>query len=205
MVPKRSMAANEDLFHIVVKDVKDYAIFMLDPRGVVLTWNRGAEFVKGYRADEIIGQSFECFYSEEDRRNGLPWRLLDAAASEGRIENEGWRVRKDGSRFWADVVITAVRTDTGELRGFAKVTRDLTERRRNEERLRRGQEELERRIEERTRDLQVLNEALHERNRELEKFADAVVGREMRIMALERDLRQLKEQISKLQGVQESK
>jgi PAS domain S-box-containing protein len=190
---------------MLVEHVKDYAIFMIDPRGIVLTWNRGAELVKGYRADEIIGQSLERFYSEEDQRNNKPWRLLDAAASEGRVEDEGWRVRKDGSRFWADVVITALRTETGELQGFAKVTRDLTERRRNEENLRKAQQDLERRVEERTRELQVANEALREKNIELEKFADVVVGRELRIMGLERQVRELQGQVQQLQRMEGSK
>lgn len=196
---------NEEIFHMLVEHVKDYAIFMIDPRGIVLTWNRGAELVKGYRADEIIGQSLERFYSEEDQRNNKPWRLLDAAASEGRVEDEGWRVRKDGSRFWADVVITALRTETGELQGFAKVTRDLTERRRNEENLRKAQQDLERRVEERTRELQVANEALREKNIELEKFADVVVGRELRIMGLERQVRELQGQVQQLQRMEGSK
>jgi two-component system NtrC family sensor kinase len=203
--PTRRSGADEKLFRMLVEHVKDYAIFMLDPQGTILTWNRGAELVKGYRADEIIGQSLELFYAEEDKRDNEPWRLLGIAASEGRVEDEGWRVRKDGSRFWADVVITALRIDTGELQGFAKVTRDLTERRRNEEGLRKAQHGLERRVEERTRDLEAANEALREKNSELEKFADIVVGRELRIMGLERRIRELQEQILGLQRIEDSK
>lgn len=120
---------DEQLFRLLVDRVKDYAIFMIDPTGRVITWNAGAECVKGYRADQILGQSWRIFYPDEDRRSRKPDRLLERARNEGRVEDEGWRVRKDGSRFWADVIITAIRTDDHELIGFAKITRDLTERR----------------------------------------------------------------------------
>jgi len=109
--------------------VIDYAIYMLDPQGRVSSWNSGARRLKGYGAEEIIGQHFSRFYTDEDRSSGLPQRGLALAAREGRFENEGWRVRKDGTRFWASVVIDAVRDDDGALLGFAKVTRDVTERR----------------------------------------------------------------------------
>jgi rsbT co-antagonist protein RsbR len=108
---------------------------MLDPDGYVVSWNPGAERFKGYRADEIIGKHFSCFYTAEDIQRGLPDRELETAASEGRFEDEGWRVRKDGKRFWANVVISALRDKDGTLRGFSKVTRDLTERRQAEERI----------------------------------------------------------------------
>jgi PAS domain S-box-containing protein len=106
---------------------------MLDPSGRVVSWNRGAERIKGYQAQEIIGQSFSRFYPDEDIQRGRPQRLLKTAAAEGRVEDEGWRVRKDGSRFWADIVITALRDEDGNLRGFSKVTRDITDRKRAEE------------------------------------------------------------------------
>jgi PAS domain S-box-containing protein len=124
---------SEQRFRLMVESVKDYAIFMLDVEGRVQTWNAGAEAIKGYRAGEIIGQHVSRFYAPEDIASGLPVRLLEAAARDGRVENEGWRVRRDGSRFWADVVITALRDAEGRLQGFAKVTRDLTERKRAEE------------------------------------------------------------------------
>ena len=127
-------------FSLLVESVRDYAILMLDPEGRVLTWNRGAEAIKGYRAGEIIGKPFSRFYPPEDVQAHKPERALEAATRDGRIEDEGWRIRKDGSRFWADVVITAVRDAQGRLRGFVKVTRDLTERRRMEEKLRRSEE-----------------------------------------------------------------
>jgi PAS domain S-box-containing protein len=123
----------ERRFRILVQGVTDYAIFMLDPKGFVTNWNSGAWRIKGYRADEIIGQHFSRFYTEEDRAGGLPQRALATAAQEGRFEGEGWRVRKDGERFWANVVIDVIRDDAGELIGFAKVTRDITERRKAQE------------------------------------------------------------------------
>ncbi|HZU84806.1 MAG TPA: GAF domain-containing protein, partial [Polyangiaceae bacterium] len=124
---------SEARFRLLVESVKDYAIFMLDPHGVIVTWNVGAERIKGYRAEEIIGQSFARFYPEEDIRAGKPRRELETAEREGRFEEEGWRIRADGTRFWASVVLTALRDDEGKLVGFAKVTRDLTERKRAEQ------------------------------------------------------------------------
>lgn len=119
---------SEERFRLFVEAVQDYAIFMLDPEGRVATWNIGAERIKGYQASEIIGQHFSRFYPEEDVRSGKPPRELEIAAKEGRLEDEGWRVRKDGSRFWANVIITALRDAGGRLVGFGKVTRDSTER-----------------------------------------------------------------------------
>jgi PAS domain S-box-containing protein len=118
-----------DQLRLLVESVRDYAIFLLDPDGRVASWNAGAEAIKGYRRDEIIGKDMSIFYGEEDRAAGRPQRLLAAALAEGRVEDEGWRVRKDGSRFWADVVITALHDPDGQVVGFAKVTRDLTARR----------------------------------------------------------------------------
>ncbi|MEO7455352.1 MAG: PAS domain-containing sensor histidine kinase [Gemmatimonadaceae bacterium] len=128
-VTGQSSSEGDGLYRMLVESVLDYAIFALDPTGHVLSWNRGAERFKGYTADEIIGQYFGVFYGPEDRANGKPEWELEVATAEGRVEDEGWRVRKDGSRFWANVVITALRDDAGALVGFAKVTRDLTERR----------------------------------------------------------------------------
>jgi len=129
-------------FRLFIESVQDYAIFMLDPEGRVASWNAGAERFKGYRASEIIGRHFSRFYPEESVRAGLPQRLLDAAIKEGRVENEGWRVRKDGSRFWARVTITAIRDRTGKLIGFGKVTRDLTEKIRADESLEESRQRL---------------------------------------------------------------
>jgi PAS domain S-box-containing protein len=121
---------SEERLRLMVESVRDYAIFMLDPGGHVVSWNAGAERIKGYRPGEIIGKHFTIFYLEEDLARGLPQHELEVAARTGRYEEEGWRLRKDGTRFWANVVITAVHDGTGELRGYAKVTRDLTERER---------------------------------------------------------------------------
>ncbi|MFI5589736.1 PAS domain S-box protein [Amycolatopsis sp. NPDC051758] len=121
--------ASEDRFGLLVRSVQDYAIFLLDPGGRISSWNAGAERIKGYAAGEIVGQHFSVFYPPEDLAAGKPARELEVAAEQGRLEDEGWRVRKDGSRFWANVVITALVDEQGRLRGFGKVTRDLTERR----------------------------------------------------------------------------
>jgi PAS domain S-box-containing protein len=126
---EQALRQSEELFGLLVASVKDYAIFMLDPQGRVITWNTGAERLKGYRAEEIIGSHFSRFYPEEDLQAGKPAHELTVAVAEGRYEEEGWRVRKDGSLFWASVTITAVHDATGVLRGFAKVTRDLTRQR----------------------------------------------------------------------------
>ena len=119
---------SEERFRLLVEAVRDYAIFMLDTAGRVVTWNVGAERIKGYRASEIIGRHFSCFYPEEDISSNKPQLGLEAAAREGRFETEGWRLRKDGSKFWADVIITAIRGTAGNLIGFGKVTRDFTDR-----------------------------------------------------------------------------
>ena len=131
---------SEERFRLLVESVRDYAIFMLDADGHVLTWNAGAARFKGYAANEIIGQHFSRFYPAEALARGLPEHELKVAKAEGSFEDEGWRVRKDGSQFWANVVITAVRGPHGELLGFAKVTRDLTQRRNHEEALRQSEE-----------------------------------------------------------------
>jgi PAS domain S-box-containing protein len=138
---KIALRRSEERFRLFVDAVQDYAIFMLDVQGHVITWNSGAERIKGYKATEIIGKHFSTFYPEEDIRSGKPQGELEIAAKEGRLEDEGWRVRKDGSRFWANVIITALRDETGRLVGFGKVTRDFTEKIRVNEALRREVEE----------------------------------------------------------------
>jgi PAS domain S-box-containing protein len=147
--------ANKQLaeYRRLVTSVRDYAIFMLDPAGHILSWNAGAQRLKGYEPEEIIGRHFSVFYSAEDRARNHPAFELDIAVRDGRYEEEGWRVRNDGTRFWAQVTITAIRDEQGKLAGFAKVTRDLTERKQS-------QDELERVVEE----LRVANE-------ELDRFA----------------------------------
>ncbi len=133
---------SNDLLRLLVENVTDYAIVLLDPKGTVLSWNPAAERLKGWAADEIVGRSFDRFYPPEDIEHGKPERELEVAAAEGRFEDEGWRVRKDGSRFWANVVITALRAPDGRLRAFGKVTRDLSERKGAEDRIRRQAQEI---------------------------------------------------------------
>ncbi|HJQ79066.1 MAG TPA: PAS domain-containing sensor histidine kinase, partial [Lacipirellulaceae bacterium] len=132
----------EQHFTELVANVQDHAIFLLNPDGIVISWNAGARRIKGYAAGEIIGQPFTRFYPQEAIDRAWPQEELRRAAASGRFEDEGWRVRKDGSLFWANVVITAVRTDEGPLRGFLKITRDLTERKQAEEKLRQSEERL---------------------------------------------------------------
>src|ERR671933_2285825 len=129
------LASDERSYRLLVQAVIDYAIFMIALDGTIATWNAGAERIKGYRAEEIIGKPYATFFTEEDRRRGLPDTLLDTARRTGRAESEGWRCRKDGTRFWALAVIDAVHDDTGRLIGFAKITRDMTERRAMQEAL----------------------------------------------------------------------
>jgi formate hydrogenlyase transcriptional activator len=139
---EESLRQVEERFHLLVENVRDYAIFMMDASGHVVSWNPGAERLKGYHADEIIGRSFSCFYTPEDIERGIPEESLRLAATRGRSEREGWRVRKDGSRFWANVVITRIQDEKGSLIGFAKVTRDFTERKKAEEALRNSEQQL---------------------------------------------------------------
>ena len=127
---------SEEQFRLLVNGVKDYAIFMLDPAGHIVSWNTGAERIKGYSAEDILGRHFSCFYPREDIEAGKPAKELESAAVNGRLEDEGWRIRKDGSRFWANVVISALRDESGNLRGFAKVSRDATQRKRAEDKFR---------------------------------------------------------------------
>ena len=127
-----STIEGRSLYQLLIESVRDYAMFVLDATGHIVTWNIGAERLKGYKASEIIGSHFSRFYPPEDIESRKPWRELEIAKREGRVEDEGWRVRKDGTRFWANVIITALRDESGTLVGFAKVTRDLTERRRAE-------------------------------------------------------------------------
>jgi PAS domain S-box-containing protein len=140
--PDATAVESEERFRLLVDGILDYAIFMLDPDGRVVSWNGGAERIKGYRAEEIVGQHFSSFYAHEDVASGKPGRELEIAARDGRYAEEGWRVRKDGGRFWASVTITALRNSRGQLQGFGKVTRDLTELRAATEEARRSEERL---------------------------------------------------------------
>jgi PAS domain S-box-containing protein len=169
-----ALRESEARFRLLVETVRDYAIFMLDPTGHVATWNAGAERIKGYSADEIIGRHFSVFYPEERVAEGFPQYELEVAARDGRFEDEGWRIRKDGTRFWANVVITALRNAAGELVGFAKVTRDLTERRAAEEQARRlaAEQGARAEAERRSDELRTLTEQLQDQAVELEQQMD---------------------------------
>ncbi len=157
----------EQRFRLLVEGIKDYAIVSLDPQGLISTWNPGVERIKGYTAGEIIGKHFSCFYPQSDVAAGTPAELLRRAAKDGVVEQEGWRVRKDGSQFWADVVITALRDEAGKLTGFAKITRDVTENRNLERDLRNANEFLEHRVSERTAELATVNSQLRHRQDEI--------------------------------------
>ncbi|PWU12872.1 MAG: hypothetical protein C5B50_20690 [Verrucomicrobia bacterium] len=135
-------ARRAEMVPLLVKSIKDYAILLLDKEGKVLTWNAGAERIKGWKANEIIGQHFSRFYPPEDIARGKAEEELRTARDEGRFEDEGWRVRKDGSRFWANVIVTALRDENGQLLGYGKITRDLTERREAEEKIRKQSQEI---------------------------------------------------------------
>jgi PAS domain S-box-containing protein len=135
VVDETALRESEERFRLLVEGTRDYAIFMLDTTGHIVSWNAGAERIKGYTHDEIIGRHFSTFYTEEDLADGKPARELKIAVATGKYEEEGWRLRMDGSRFWASVLITALWDKSGRLRGFGKVTRDLTERRRLEQNL----------------------------------------------------------------------
>jgi PAS domain S-box-containing protein len=175
------LRATEERFRLLVEGTRDYAIFMLDPEGRVVTWNPGAERIKGFAADEIIGQHISRFYPKEAIDQGWPAEELRRASAEGRFEDEGWRVRKDGSTFWANVIITALHEEAGKLRGFSKITRDLTERKRAEESARRLAEEQAGReaAEESQRQLQASEERLRQseaESRRLLAFHEAVTA-----------------------------
>ncbi|TAU80385.1 PAS domain-containing sensor histidine kinase (plasmid) [Rhizobium leguminosarum] len=139
---EQAIRQSEEQFRRLVQGVSDYAIYMLDPGGNVSSWNFGAERIKGYRPQEIIGRHFSTFYTPEDREAGVPEKALGIARAEGRFEREGWRVRKDGTRFWASVVIDAIRDDGGDVLGFAKITRDITEKMETQRALEQAREEL---------------------------------------------------------------
>jgi PAS domain S-box-containing protein len=139
-----SHQSEAEQFRLLVEQVQDYAIYMMDPQGRIATWNSGAERIKGYKASEIIGRPYATFFLPEDVTAGKPQKILETAEREGKAAQEGWRVRKDGSRFWANTLVTAIRDPSGNLMGFSKITRDVTERMRHEEALEREIVEKER-------------------------------------------------------------
>jgi PAS domain S-box-containing protein len=160
-VTQQVLRKSEERYQRMIAEVSDYAIILLSPTGIIENWNKGAENIKGYKPQEIIGRSFREFYSDEDRKRGLPEQLLEEARQQGRATHEGWRVRKDGTRFWGSVVITALHDELNKVIGFSKVTRDLTERKRAEDKLREASEALM----EKNRQLEISNAQL-EKNRE---------------------------------------
>src|SRR2546423_9449172 len=168
--PKHLGQTDAELYRLLVESVLDYAIFALDAKGNVATWNKGAQRLKGYSASEIIGRHFSTFYPTGDVSAGKPQRELEIAEAKGRVEDEGWRIRKDGSRFWANVVITALRDPNGKLVGFAKVTRDLSARRAAEEQARKlAAEEAARAASDKVNEeLKSLNEELQQQTLEFE-------------------------------------
>jgi PAS domain S-box-containing protein len=164
---QEELSESEERFRLLVERVQDYAILMLDPNGRITTWNLGAERLKGYTAEEIIGQHFSVFYTPEAAQKGHPQYELEMAVQQGKYAEEGWRVRKDGTRFWASVLITALHGADGVLRGFGKVTRDMTERKRAEDEILKMSAELEQRVRDRTASLDAVN-------KELEAFSYSV-------------------------------
>jgi PAS domain S-box-containing protein len=180
---KEKARRQADQLRLLVQGTADHAIFMLDPEGRVATWNAGAERIKGYRAEEIVGQHFSRFYPQEAIDRGWPAEKLRRAVAGDQFEDEGWRVRKDGSRFWASVVLTALKDEAGRLRGFSKVTRDLTERRQKEEELRQLHRDLERRVQERTTALAASNEALQAEIAERQRAEEALRASEAQLKA----------------------
>ncbi len=190
---ERTLRDSEERFRLLVEGVQEYAIFHLDPTGHVVSWNAGAERLKGYTSKEIIGKHFSVFYPQEDLMNDKPQNILAEATRHGQSQDEGWRIRKDGSRFWASVVITALRDPHGNLLGFAKLTRDTTEKREKENALTKAKEVLELRVEQRTA---VLTRVNHELRTE-------IAERERAEQQLKTSLDQLRALAARLQSVRE--
>ncbi|HYY72511.1 MAG TPA: PAS domain S-box protein [Candidatus Bathyarchaeia archaeon] len=175
---ERALRESEERFRLLVQGVQEYGIFQLDPSGNIVSWNAGAARLMGYRAEEIIGKHFSVFYPHEEVQKGKPEHNLAEASRSGHAEEEGWRIRKDGSRFWANVLLTALRDAQGNLRGYAKLTRDMTERREREEALTRAKELLELRVEQRAAVLTRVNDELRveiaERRHAEEQFKETL-------------------------------
>jgi PAS domain S-box-containing protein len=167
MQSEAALVQSEQRFRLFVEAVRDYAIFMLDPQGNIATWNTGAERIKGYKPWEIIGQHFSVFYPEDDLKSRKPWHELEVAAKEGRFEDEGWRLRKDGSMFWANVIITAIRDEGGRLLGFGKVTRELTDQKSAREELERAHLNLQKEVGER----RIAEKKLHKSEESLRRLS----------------------------------
>ncbi len=171
---REALRLSEVRFRMLVQGVRDYAIFTLDEHGRVASWNEGAKRHKGYEESEILGKHFSIFYPKEVARSGHPEQKLLIATKVGRYEEEGWRVRKDGSRFWAHVVITAIRDESGKLIGFSKLTKNLTERKMAEERLKRVNEELEEKVERRTAELELMRREAEREREQFQRLANSI-------------------------------
>ena len=180
--------AADEQFRLLVDSVVDYAMFLMDPTGRIISWNAGAQRIKGYHESEAIGRNFAMFYPLADRAAGVPAKLLEEAKREGHVRHEGWRMRKDGSRFWADVAITALRAPGGHLRGFAKVTRDVTERRQSEESLREQRALLTKAASELLALTRRLVEAEEAERRRLARELHDSVGQALSVLSLNLDL-----------------
>lgn len=181
---QQALQESEAKYRLLIESIKDCAIFLLDPKGEVVSWNQGAQRLKGYEAKEIIGKHFSCFYRQEDIAEGKPDRYLEIAAAKGHIENEGWRVRKNGTEFWANAIITALRDEQGNLSGFCKLTRDFSEKKRIEDSLQKAYSELEFCIQERTVQLTVTNQQLEQQIEERKKAEAALQESERRFRAI---------------------
>lgn len=191
---------SEERFRLLVEGVKDYAIIMLNPAGRIVSWNIGAERIQQYQASEILGKHISCFYTQKDIELGKPLHGLEIAALQGRFEDEGWRIRKDGSKFWANVVITALRDDHGRLSGFVRVTRDITERKLAEEELQKAHDELEKRVAQRTAQLTRTNELLKQEIAEHERTEAALRQSKARLKQQAQQLEAEKQHATSLLG-----
>lgn len=174
-----ALGKSEEILHLLVNAVRDYAIFALDPQGWIQTWNAGARRLKGYEHHEVVGTHFSRFYTPEDIARRHPWWELEQAAEHGTYEEEGWRVRKDGSRFWVSIVITALHAPDGTLRAFGKVTRDLTERKRAEDALQTAYRDLEARVQARTAELALAKDQAERAVRARDEFL-SIASHELR-------------------------
>ncbi len=196
---KEALRESEERFRCLVENVKDYAIYMLDPEGRVISWNQGAERINGYREDEILGESVSRFYLPEDVQAGKLEQALKIAAENGRFEDESYRVRQDGSKFWANAVITALYDKKGRLRGFTKVVRDITERKLAQEALQNAHDDLERRVTERTAELVQVNQRLRREIKERKQVEHQLRRSQAK---LEQQTQQLQDALQKLKHTQ---
>lgn len=191
---EQALLENEERLRLLIEGVREYAIFQLDPSGHVISWNSGAQRMKGYRAEDVLGKHIRLFYDPEDARVGRPELNLAQAAQEGECKDEGWRIRKDGSRLWASVVITGLRGPDGDVRGFIKITRDMTERRSREVTLEEAKEKLELRVAQRTAVLERVNLELRQEIAERERVEGELRESLVQLRALAARLQTVREE-----------